>query len=89
MDTAKFLEETKVLENKLRKRANDESGKLSFPVLVKQLEGAGIIDEQIVADLEKLWEFRNEAYSLPTPKDNISDEAQALLVSLFCNPKLK
>lgn len=89
MNTAKFLEETKVLENKLRQKADDESGRLDFPVLVKQLLDEDKIDEQIVADLKKLWELRNKVYSTPAPDDNISDEAQALLVSLINNPKLQ
>lgn len=89
MNTAKFLEETKVIENKLRQKAGDESGRLGFPILVKQLQDEGKIDEQIVADLKKLWELRNIIYSSPTPNDSVSDEAQALLVSLINNPKLQ
>lgn len=89
MNTAKFLEETKVIENKLRQKAGDESGRLGFPILVKQLLDEGKIDEQIVVDLKKLWEIRNKVYSTPTPEDNISDEAQTLLVSLISNPKLQ
>lgn len=89
MNTAKFLEETKVIENKLRQKAGDESGRLGFPILVKQLQDEGKIDEQIVADLKKLWELRNIIYSSPTPNDNVSDEAQTLLVSLINNPKLQ
>jgi len=89
MKTAKFLEETKVLENRLRQKAGDESGRLSFPVLVKQLVSTGQIDEQIVADLKKLWELRNKVYSTPTPNDDISDEAQTLLALLISNPKLQ
>lgn len=89
MNTAKFLEETKMIENKLRRKAGDESGRLGFPVLVKQLQDEGKIDEQIVADLKKLWELRNKVYSTPTPEDSISDEAQALLASLISNLKLQ
>lgn len=89
MNTAKFLEETKVIENKLRQKAGDESGRLGFPILVKQLLDEGKIDEQIVADLKKIWELRNKVYSIPTPDDNISDEAQTLLASLISNPKLQ
>ncbi|MEX0877560.1 MAG: hypothetical protein WDZ40_01695 [Candidatus Spechtbacterales bacterium] len=89
MNTAKFLEETKVLENKLYQKAGDESGRIGFPVLVKQLVGTGQIDEQIVADLKKLWKLRNKVYSTPTPDDNISNEAQDLLASLISNPKLQ
>jgi hypothetical protein len=89
MDTAKFLEETKVLENKLRQKAGDESGRLGFPILVKQLQDEDKIDEQIVAEIKKLWELRNTIYSSPTPDDNVSDEAQTLLVSLINNLKLK
>ena len=89
MNTAKFLEETKVLENKMRQKAGDESGRLGFPALVKQLVSTGQIDDQIVADLKKLWELRNKVYSTPTPDDDITDEAQTLLVSLISNPKLQ
>lgn len=89
MNTAKFLEEIKVIENKLRQKAGDESGRLDFPILVKQLQSEGKIDEQIVADLKKLWELRNQVYSSATPKDNISDETQTLLVSLISNPRLQ
>lgn len=89
MNTAKFLEETKVLENKLRQKAGDESGRLGFAVIVKQLLDEGKIDKQIVADLKKLWELRNRVYSTPAPDDNISDKTRALLVSLICNPKLQ
>jgi len=89
MNTAKFLEETKMLENKLRQKAGDESGRLGFPVLVKQLVNTGQIDDQIVADLKKLWELRNKVYSTPTPDDDITDEAQTLLVSLNSNLKLQ
>ncbi|MDI6603286.1 MAG: hypothetical protein QME57_04240 [Patescibacteria group bacterium] len=89
MNIAKFLEETKVLENKLRQKTDDESGRLGFPALAKQLKDAGKIDEQIVADLKKLWELRNQVYSSSTPDDNIADEAQTLLDSLISNPKLQ
>ncbi len=89
MNTAKFLEETKALENKMRQKTGDESGRLGFPALVKQLKSIEQVDEQIVADLKKLWEIRNKIYSSPTPDDNISDETQSLLISLISNPKLK
>lgn len=89
MNTAKFLEEIKVLEKKLRQKAGEESGKLSFPVLVKKLKDAEEIDEKVVADLKKIWELRNKVYSTPVPNDNISDEIQTLLVSLISNPKLQ
>jgi len=89
MNTTKFLEETKVLENKLRQKAGEESRRLGFPILVKQLQDEGKIDEQIVAELKKLWKLRNKVYSTPTPEDDISDEAQTLLVSLISNPKLQ
>jgi len=89
MNTAKFLEEIQVLEKKLRQNTDDESRRLGFPVLVKQLQDEGKIDEQIVAEIKKLWELRNTIYSSPTPDDNVSDEAQTLLVSLINNPKLK
>lgn len=89
MNTAKFLEETKMLENKLRQKAGDEAGMLGFPVLVKQLLDEGKIDEQIVADLKKVWEPRNKVYSTPAPGGNISDEVQVLLASLISNPKLQ
>jgi hypothetical protein len=89
MNTAKFLEETEVLKNKLCQKAGYESESLGFPVLVKQLVSTGQIDEQIVADLKKLWELRNTIYSSRTPDNNVSDEAQTLLVSLINNSKLK
>jgi len=89
MDTSKFLEEIRALENKLRQKAGGESQRIEFPVLVKQLKDAEEIDEQIVYELKKLWEIRNTIYSSPTPDDNISDKAQTLLVSLINNPKLK
>jgi hypothetical protein len=89
MNTVKFLEETKVLENKLRQKAVDESGRLGFPALAKQLVTTGQVDEEIVDDLKKLWEIRNKVYSTPTQADIIVDEAQTLLVSLIGNPKLQ
>jgi len=89
MNTTKFLEETKVLENKMRQKAGDESERLGFPALVKRLVNTGQIDDQIVADLKKLWELRNKVYSTPTPEGSISDEAQALLASLISNSKLQ
>ncbi|MEA2097558.1 MAG: hypothetical protein U9P70_00555 [Patescibacteria group bacterium] len=89
MNTAKFLEETKEIENKLHQKASDEPEKVGFSILVKQLQNEGKIDKQIVTDLKKLWEIRNKVYSTPTPEDSISDEAQALLASLIGNPKLQ
>jgi hypothetical protein len=89
MNTVKFLEEIKVLENRLRQKIGDESGKLGFPLLVKQLVGTEQIDKQILADFEKLWELRNKVCSTPTLNDDISDEAQVLLASLIGNSNLQ
>ena len=89
MNTSKFLEEIEVLEHKLRQKADDENGKLSFPTLVKQLFDSKQIDEKIIADLKKLWGFRNKIYSSPTPEETISGEAQNLLDKVISNHSLK
>jgi len=89
MDTIKFLEEVKIIENKLRQKSNDKSKSLDFPVLVKQFKNTGEIDGQIATDLKKIWELRNRLYSSPTPSNNISNEARFLLASLISNPKLQ
>ncbi len=89
MNTSKFLEEIKVLENKLRQKAGDENGRLGFPALVQQLTNSKQLDTQIVADLKKVWELRNKIYSSPTPEDEVPSEAQTLLASLISNPNLQ
>ena len=89
MNTVKFLEETKVLENKLRQKVGNESKGFGFSDLVKQLSRIGQIDEKTAANLKRLWELRNQIYSSPTSDNNISDETQTLLVSLIGNPKLQ
>ncbi|MFH1286554.1 MAG: hypothetical protein ABII02_02270 [Candidatus Magasanikbacteria bacterium] len=89
MKTSKFLEEIKALENKLRQKASDETGRLGFSALVQQLANLNQLDDQIVNDLKELWVLRNKIYSSPTAEVEISNEAQNLLASLISNPKLQ
>ena len=89
MDTSKFLEEIKVLENKLRQKAGGETMGLGFPALIHQLSMSNQLDKQIVGDLKKLWELRNKIYSSPTVADVVPDEAQTLLAALISNPNLQ
>jgi len=89
MKTSKFLEEIKALENKLRQKTGDETGRLGFPALVQKLTNSNQLDDQIVADLKKLWQIRNKIYSSPTPEDDVSNEAQVLLANLISNPNLQ
>lgn len=89
MNTSKFLEEVNVLENKLRQKAGDETGRIGFPASVQQLANTNQLDEQIVSDLKELWEIRNKIYSSPTPEDEVPNEAQTLLATLISNPNLQ
>lgn len=89
MYTSKFLEEVKVIENKLRQKAGNKTGKLDFSTLVQQLAKSNQIDGQIVEDLKKLWQLRNKIYSTPTTETKVSNETRNLLAGLISNPKLQ
>jgi hypothetical protein len=88
MDTKKFLKDVEILENILRRKVGEESKKSPFLFVIRGLSNKGIIEKDTRVDLEKLWEFRNKVCLLPVPEESISDEAQALLLSLIHNPKL-
>jgi len=89
MDTEKFLEEIKKIENKLCQKAGEEPGQLKFIALVELLKKTGQIDEQMVILLKKIWVFRNKIYAVSTPDQKISDEVKTLLDSITSNFKLQ
>ncbi len=64
----------------MRQKTDEESGMLNFSASVRQMQNESKIDEQIMAELKKLWEFQNQINSNPAPDKNISDEVQLIRV---------
>jgi len=66
MKASKFLNGIQKLEDKLRQKAGDKTGKLRFPVLVQKLAESNQLDDKTVIEMKKLWELRNKIYSSST-----------------------
>lgn len=83
MKQNKFLEEVKIIENKVRDAAGEQDGQVGFLGLVDTLVERGDIDKGLIEEIANVWDMRNRIYAEPRMGVEVTQTARDSLVQII------